>query len=255
MEAGSRTFERIVVGIDETPQSIEALHQAQKMLAPGGKLYLLAVADVSVAVHAGYAASRVVDEVQTDARDALARAMEQSDAVDARLVQGDPTRALLGEIAREHATLVALGTHGHSRAAGIVLGGTATTLLHEAPCAVLIARPPRAWKRFPSSLAVGIDGSSQSWKALSAALDLANRLDIPLRRVVAMEGKSVDIEGLRDMAGLEWEEREPLDALLAASEESDVVVVGSRGMHGIAALGSVSERLAHRAHSSVLVVR
>jgi nucleotide-binding universal stress UspA family protein len=255
MEASSRTFERIVVGVDDTPQSIEALHQAQRMLAPGGKLHLLAVADVSVAVHAGYAASRVVDEVQTGARDALAKAMEQSDAVDARLVQGDPTRSLLGEIAREHATLVALGTHGHSRAAGIVLGGTATTLLHEAPCAVLIARPPRGWKRFPSSLAVGIDGSTQSRKALSAALDLAHRLDIPLRRVVAMEGKAVDIEGLRDVAGLEWEEREPLDALLAASQECDVVVVGSRGLHGIAALGSVSERLAHRALSSVLVVR
>jgi nucleotide-binding universal stress UspA family protein len=70
-----------------------------------------------------------------------------------------------------------------------------------------------------------------------------------------MEGKAVDIEGLRDVAGLEWDEREPLDALLAASQESDVVVVGNRGLHGISALGSVSERLAHRAPSSVLVVR
>jgi nucleotide-binding universal stress UspA family protein len=33
------------------------------------------------------------------------------------------------------------------------------------------------------------------------------------------------------------------------------VVVGSRGLHGFPALGSVGERVAHRARSSVLVVR
>ena len=63
------------------------------------------------------------------------------------------------------------------------------------------------------------------------------------------------INGLRDVGDVEWDERKPLDALLAVSQECDVVVVGSRGLHGMAALGSVSERLAHRAHGSVLVVR
>ena len=255
MEASAKIFERMLVGIDETPQSIEALHQAQRMLAPGGRLHLLAAADVSIAIHAGYAASRVQDELQVGARDALARAMEQTDVAGARLVEGDPTRSLLKEIAREQATLVALGTHGHSRAAGIVLGGTATTLLHEAPCTVLIARPPRGWKRFPSSLAVGIDGSTHSRQALSAALDVAHRLDVPLRLIAATGGKPVQLNGLRDEGHVEWDERKPLDALLAASHECDLVFVGSRGLHGISALGSVSERLAHRAHSSVLVVR
>lgn len=255
MDASAEIFEQILVGIDETPQSIEALHQAQRMLAPGGTLHLLAAADVSIAVHAGYAGPRVLDEIQIGAQDALARAMEQTDAAVTRLVEGDPTRSLLDEIARERATLAALGTHGHSRGAGIVLGSTATTLLHEAPCAVLIARPPRDRKQFPASLAVGVDGSTQSRKALSAALDLANRLHIPLRRIAAMGGKPVQIERLRDVGDLEWDERKPFHALLAASQESDVVIVGNRGLHGIAALGSVSERLAHRAHSSVLVVR
>lgn len=254
MEASAEIFERILVGIDETPQSIEALHQARRMLAPAGKLQLVAAADVSIAVHAGYAASRVLDELQIGARDALARAMELTDAADGRLVEGDPARRLLDEIGREHATLVALGTHGHGRAAGIALGGTATTLLHEAPCAVLIARPPR-WKVLSSPIAVGIDGSTHSRKALSAALDLAHRLDVPLRLIAATGGKPVQIDGLRDAVDVEWDERRPLDALLAASQECDVVLVGSRGLHGLAALGSVSERLAHRAHSSVLVVR
>lgn len=42
---------------------------------------------------------------------------------------------------------------------------------------------------------------------------------------------------------------------LCASLEADLVVVGSRGLHGLVGLGSVSERVAHRARCSVLVVR
>ena len=37
--------------------------------------------------------------------------------------------------------------------------------------------------------------------------------------------------------------------------DADLLVVGSRGLHGVRALGSVSERVAHRAPCSVLVVR
>ncbi len=37
---------------------------------------------------------------------------------------------LMSEIDQVQATLVALGSHGSSRAAGILLGGVATTLLH-----------------------------------------------------------------------------------------------------------------------------
>ena len=42
---------------------------------------------------------------------------------------------------------------------------------------------------------------------------------------------------------------------LAASERVALVTLGSRGLHGMRALGSVSERVAHRAHCSVLVAR
>ena len=44
-------------------------------------------------------------------------------------------------------------------------------------------------------------------------------------------------------------------ALLAAAADADLLVVGSRGLHGLRALGSVSERVAHQAHSSVMIVR
>jgi nucleotide-binding universal stress UspA family protein len=46
-----------------------------------------------------------------------------------------------------------------------------------------------------------------------------------------------------------------VDVLVRASESTDLVVVGSGGLHGVKALGSISERVAHEARSSVLVVR
>ena len=47
----------------------------------------------------------------------------------------------------------------------------------------------------------------------------------------------------------------PDDGLVEASQTVDLLLGGSRGLHGIAALGSTSERVAHRAACSVLIVR
>jgi nucleotide-binding universal stress UspA family protein len=53
----------------------------------------------------------------------------------------------------------------------------------------------------------------------------------------------------------EIEAKSPVEALVEASRTTDLVIVGSRGAHGIAALGSVAERVAHQAGCSVLIVR
>ena len=51
------------------------------------------------------------------------------------------------------------------------------------------------------------------------------------------------------------EEGAPVDRLVGAVEADDLLVVGSRGLHGARTLGSVSERVAHKAPCSVFVVR
>jgi nucleotide-binding universal stress UspA family protein len=255
MEKTPALFEQIVCGIDETPQSLEALAQAERLRTDGGKLHLVTVADVSIAVHAGWAATRVFDEIEVGAYDAAASAAERVPDADSRVLEGKPPRCLLEEIARERATLVAVGNHGHGRAAGVLLGNTATTLLHEAPCAVLIARPALTGDRFPSSIVVGTDGSQPSLLALAAARAVAERFSTSLKVMAARGGKKILSDGLREISDLEWDERKSVDALVAASERADLLVVGSRGLHGLEALGSVSERVAHQARSSVLVVR
>jgi Universal stress protein family len=49
------------------------------------------------------------------------------------------------------------------------------------------------------------------------------------------------------------DERDPVDAF--SDVAADLLVLGSRGLRGVHALGSVSERAAHRAGCSVLVIR
>jgi nucleotide-binding universal stress UspA family protein len=68
--------------------------------------------------------------------------------------------------------------------------------------------------------------------------------------------RSAKSEAARAIAPeLEEQGERALNVLVAASESADLIVVGSRGLHGLKALGSVSERVAHQARSSVLVVR
>ena len=250
-------FERIVCGVDGSPESAEAVRQADLLMAPGGHLLLVGAADVAVAVHAGFQAPAIADIIETETRDALLSA-EKSVAyghpVHPRLVKGRPISCLISAAREEDATLVAVGTHGLGRMAGILLGSVATAMLHEAPCSVLLARAGFAdW--FPRSVVVGHDGSREARTAAQVGQKLAARCGSHVSVLAATGGKILDLDGLRDVQGLEFDERKPVDALVEASKASDLVIVGSRGLHGLESLGSVSERVAHQASCSVLVVR
>jgi nucleotide-binding universal stress UspA family protein len=251
-------FERMVVGVDGSPAGFEALRQARRLLDPGGTVTAVTVVTPGRAAHAGYAAVRVADELWAEANEARARAEEELSGLagaEARLVQGRPIPALHAVVADERADLVAAGTHGGTRVAGIVFGSVATALLHEAPCSVLLARPPGDPGRFPRRIVVDYDGSSCAGEAIAVAEGLGRRFEASVRTVVATGGKPMTVEGFAWREGIEKDERDPVTALVAASEDADLLVVGSRGQHGLAALGSVSERVAHQAGCSVLVVR
>ncbi|HEX7256206.1 MAG TPA: universal stress protein [Gaiellaceae bacterium] len=248
-------FDRIVCGLDDSPEALEAARQAARLRSSGGLLRLAAVADVGVAVHAGFAMSHVLEELDASAREALHRAIDTVHPDSTHLLAGDPVSTLLDEVARTGATLVAVGPHGHSRALGMLLGGVSTALLHEAPCSVLLARSGR-YGPFPSSIIAGVDGSEQSLAAWDVARSVAERFDAELVTVAARGGKGVDADRVQELdPDAVLDPRKPVEALVDLSAEADLLVVGSRGLHGPAALGSVSERVAHRAPSSVLVVR
>jgi nucleotide-binding universal stress UspA family protein len=110
---------------------------------------------------------------------------------------------------------------------------------------------------FPKVVVVGIDGSPESAIAYAAARQLSERFGAEVWPVVAHGGKPVNRRMVHAIVDRRREESqdEPVGALVTAAADADLVVVGSRGLHGLKALGSVAERVAHRARSSVMIVR
>lgn len=251
-----RVFDRIVCGIDEGEAAFEAALQADRLRDPLGRLHLAAIVETATAAHAGWAMGHVLVELDHTARASLERAVDAVHPAGSVFVTGEPVRTLLDEIEEHGATLVAVGSGGHRRSVGIMLGTVGTRLLHEAPCSVLIARTPSGTQTFPSSILVGVDGSEQSLAAAQVARGIADRFDAELLGITATGGREVDLAAAGDATPLHLEDpRTPVAALADLTAEADLLVVGSRGLHGLRALGSVSERVAHRAPCSVLVVR
>lgn len=248
-----RLFERILCGVDGTPESTVAVEQALKLQEAGGTLTLVAVANLAQAAHAGTAARHAAEQLQQDAEQGLAAAGALAPVAVRRLVSGDPTAVLLREAA--DATVAVVGSHGHGRTRGLLLGTVAARLLREAPCSVLIARPTADSERWPQSVVVGVDGSAPSAAAVAAARFVAERFGTTLRAVAAKQDE-FDPQAARRIAPEVEEEDWPAKRLLVReSQSADLLVVGSRGLRGLKALGSISERVAHEASSSVLVVR
>ncbi|HEY3764084.1 MAG TPA: universal stress protein [Gaiellales bacterium] len=268
---GARTgpaaiFDRIVCGLDGTDASYEAVSQVARLAPEAAHVVLCSVWNTGASVAVGWSppvsrtASFPRDELQAAVDSARPR-LPKSLVVSTTVVEGPPGPMLVTEIGRQKATLVAVGSHDHKRLTGILLGSVATQLLHDAPCSVLMARPAGEGT-FPATVSVAADGSAESVRAIHVAAALARRLGAELEAVVATGGQSgADVGAVRqslDEAGgatipLREDPRSPVEALTMLAP--DLLVIGSRGLQGVRSLGSVSERVAHDAGCSVLVVR
>ncbi len=252
-------FERVLCGVDDTPAGFAAATVAARVCAPKGSLALLSVEDPSIAIHAGWATPFVLEEIDGAARHALEQgnaAAELHHPTEGRVASGHPVDALKAALNRDHSTLVVVGRHDRSRAARILLSSVATDLLHDAPCSVIVVPAHGELDRWPRSIVVGVDGSEFARAALQAARALSARFDVHIRAIMATAGGQLNVERALAMAPeLEKQPLRAVDSLVIASEETDLVVVGSLGLSGLRTLGSVSERVAHEAHAPVLVVR
>lgn len=252
-------FSRVVCFVDGSPDGLEALRQAAALRAPEGELVGVVALDLGLAAEAGFEATHAAAQLEEEAeqaRDDAAAALEGIPSAEVEIVSGRPAAALRAVAEHRRADLLAIGRHGSSRRRGLIVGSLVTEMIHEAPCPVLVTRPPAGGGPWvPRTLTVGIDGSDCSLDALGVARALGERLGARVRLLAATGGKRIDADELGRLGDVELDERRPVDALVAASEGSDLVVVGCRGLHGLASLGSVSERVAHRAVNSVLVVR
>lgn len=134
----------VVVGIDGSPQSVQACRWAlENATGLGNRIHILGAWFVpnTIVITPTY----VDDDYGRDAERAFVQAVEQCLAgidtegteVTTQLVQQHPRPALLK--ASEGAAALVIGTHGHgNRYPGMHLGSTASYLIHHATCPVIV---------------------------------------------------------------------------------------------------------------------
>ena len=163
--------------------------------------------------------------MQQEAEAALAEARAIAPSANSKLANGEPVAVLLAQAEAERATLIAVGSHGRRRAAGLLLGTVAARMLRDATCSVLVARPARDSEVWPRTIAAGVDGSLESAAAFAVARSVATRFG-GRARAVASTKDQLDREAATAIAPELEEHDEPaVNVLVAASESADLLVV------------------------------
>lgn len=258
-------FASILCGVDGSRPSFEAARQAALLAGPDAALTYAAVT-----WEQGTGATAMATLNHKHAQDSLRRVRDQARelGVTARIAEYDCADAAhqLIDLAARHDLLV-VGIHGHSRAGGIMIGSAATAVLHRSPVPVLVARPPEHGIAFPERILLANDGSSASRAAAAVVAQLATRHGAGIGIVSAYDYGATPQELsavaaiVKNATGVEPERfGEPGVAHRVATEAArafgaTLLVTGSHGLAGVAAIRSASERIAHAAPCSVLVVR
>lgn len=199
-----------------------------------------------------------------------------------------PVSALVDASTR--ADLVVVGNRGHGRVAGALLGSVAFSVTASASCPVVVVRGGSAHRPGPSApVVVGVDDSHGATDAVGFAADAADRAGAPLVVLAVWTVPEVAAGGYAEPSGqglLQWArrgamvsadiaadaarsahpgldvtvrvvEQRPAAALVDASADAALVVVGARGRSSITSLflGSVSHATIHGARCPVAVVR
>ena len=254
-DAARGVFHDIVIGVDGSQESQRALQLALRLRADGARLLTLSVAEVHRAWHTGLEASDWTRWLRTAAEDVSRECRRELHGVQnssARVVDGRPEDVLLVAARSRQADLIAVGAGRGGRAMGLVFGSTATRVARESSCSVLMGRGTFDVDLFPRRIVVGVDGSQHAADADAVARVLADSYGADLRRLMATSGEQFDATRAVDA---EVDARRPVEALIDASRDADLLIVGSRGLRGMASLGSVAERVAHKAECPVLIVR
>ncbi len=162
-----------------------------------------------------------------------------------------------------------LGTHGKSRTRGILFGSTASEAAHGTEGPLLIARETAGAARFPHKILFASDGSPGSWAPARTAARLAASFEAELAVLHVDDGKHPDeasavvadqVAEMAEATGSEpeltVEQGNAKKAIVdsAADVGASLIVAGRRGLRGIKALGSVSERVVSSAGASVLLI-
>jgi len=278
----------IVVGVDASQESNDALTWARAVAGPDDRIVVVHAWEIPLM--SGYDMVIAVDlaEIERLAKQGLDDLVERLD--DDRIVpvahRGHAGRALVEEA--EEADLVVVGHRGTSRMS-LMLGSTANYVIHHTTTPVVVARGGEC-EVPPQRVVVGVDDfedpdDSPSVRALRWAANLPGVREVTAIHAWFLPPLAVGMyhPASTDMTSMDEAARRIVDrvvaaagpfpdgvdviadvargsggfALIEASREVDLVVVGRRGRGGFSELllGSTSAETAAHSHAPVAIIR
>ncbi len=294
---------RILLALDGSPSADRAGTLVASLAWPAGStIRIVAALDVAPALWGGPWIPAIpvdADQLEEEAVSELTRVLQEARpaleaaglTVEAELLRGRPSAAIVDDARRWGPDLVVVGSRGHGPMETAVLGSVSAAVVDHATCPVLVARGDHAARVFlaedgsPAGMAardvvagwpafatipvvvVGVVDVAAPWRSgiaptmFAAAMDVYTEMITNARtthREIVSATEAYLRAGGRTVSG-ELREGDPADQLRRAATDpaGDLIVVGSRGHVGITRLvmGSVAHAVLTHAHCSVLVVK
>lgn len=277
-----------VVGIDGSPGAEHALRWAAHLAqGVGGSIEAVmsweypALALLPAPLGLPLPPPERMDEATSAAlTTALAPVRAETDVtITERVARGGGAQVLLAAADAADADLLVVGSRGRGKLASVVLGSVSRRVAAEGRCPVVIV-PASAPLDRPGKVVVGVDGSAASLEALRWAgrmargpleavhvfeypfgpeyaiddLDWGNHPDVLGRKLLeAAVAETLDDATEVTLTAVDGDARE---VLAEAATDASMLVVGARGVGGVAGalLGSVATAVASSARVPVVVV-
>ena len=142
---------KIVLGFDDSPHALEALHWIRRQAWPAGtRIIVVSAVRAPVTAYAEVYApaipypSEMVEELTRHHEELTMRAeselRESGFSTGARVLQGDPREVLVDVAKAEGADLVVVGSHGKSAVPEFFVGSVARGVATHCPVSVLVVR-------------------------------------------------------------------------------------------------------------------
>jgi len=148
---------RILFATDGAKQSDAAIEMLRNFaLSDGDEIKIVSVVDMAVPMaldmYGGYLPDSA--EIEKTARENAAKLLEQTQqrvgshfadknlAISTEVLFGSPESRIVETAEAIHPDLIVLGSHGYSRWERLLLGSVSDSVVHHAPCSVLIVRTP-----------------------------------------------------------------------------------------------------------------
>ncbi len=234
-------YRRLLIGYDGEEHARDALALARGLASiEGAELILATALELDPLATPQDAYEQAMAEAEAKLRGSAAEVLGEA-SFELRMVGGVSAPRALTELAEaERADVIVLGSTHRGGLGRVLPGSVGESLLHGAPCAVLIAPIGFAGRdRLEIRvIGVGFDGRDEA----GHAREVASALGAELGAVV----ETITVE----------DDRDPAEVLAERSADLDLLVVGSRNYGPVrrALIGSVAAEVMRTATSPVLVV-